>query len=112
MKKKYNNLLATSVVQGIMAKLHSRPAFMALPRSTSGRRSMKATTRGMLSKQGEGTVLAGVTMTMIATASPPSPPTSPTSYIQRSSNLSKSPCITVSRAYVSGFDATPLLLKF
>jgi hypothetical protein len=34
MNKKYNNLLATSVVQGIKAKLHSRPAFTTLPQST------------------------------------------------------------------------------
>jgi hypothetical protein len=33
MNKKYNNLLATSMVQGIKAKLHSRPAFVMLPQS-------------------------------------------------------------------------------
>jgi hypothetical protein len=43
---------------------------------------------------------------------PPSPPTSPTSPIQRSSNQSESPSTTVSRTRASGFDATPLLLKF
>jgi hypothetical protein len=85
MNKKYNNPLATSVVQGIKAKIHSRPAFMTLPRSTSGRRSMKAAMHGVLLNQGEGIVLAGITMTT-ATASPPSPPTSPTSPIQMSSN--------------------------
>jgi CTP:molybdopterin cytidylyltransferase MocA len=31
MNKKYNNPLATSVVQGIKAKIHSRPTFMTLP---------------------------------------------------------------------------------
>jgi hypothetical protein len=39
MNKKYNNLLAnlaTSMVQGLKAKLHSRLAFTTLPRSTSG----------------------------------------------------------------------------
>jgi hypothetical protein len=63
MNKKYNNLLTTSVVQGIKAKIHSRPTSMTLPRSTSGRRSTKAVTRGVLLKQGEGIVPAGATTT-------------------------------------------------
>jgi hypothetical protein len=71
MNKKYSNPLATSVVQGIKAKIHSRPTFMTLPRSTLGRRSMKAAKHGMLLKPGEGTVLAGATTMMIAASSPP-----------------------------------------
>jgi hypothetical protein len=78
MNKKYNNPLATSVVQGIKAKIHSRSAFMTPPRSTSGRRSMKVATRGVLLRQGEGTAPVGTTMMMTAIASPPSPPASPT----------------------------------
>jgi hypothetical protein len=74
MNKKYNNLLATSVGQGIKAKIHSRPTFMTLPRSTSGRRSMKSVMRGSSLKQGEGTIPASATMIMIETASPPSQP--------------------------------------
>jgi hypothetical protein len=31
MNKKYNNPLATSMVQGIKTKIHSRPAFTMLP---------------------------------------------------------------------------------
>jgi hypothetical protein len=31
MNKKYNNPLATTVVQGIMAKIHLRPTSMTLP---------------------------------------------------------------------------------
>jgi hypothetical protein len=87
MNKKYNNPLATSVVQSIKTKIHSRPTFITLPRSTSGRRSMKATTRGVLLNQGEGIVPAGATT---ATVSPPSPPASSTSHIQRTSNQSES----------------------
>jgi hypothetical protein len=115
MNKKYNNLLAnfaTSVAQGLKAKPHSRPAYMTLPQSTSGRRSVTAMTRSVLSKQGEGTVLAGATMMMTVTASPPSPPTSPTNPIQRSLNQSESQSMTVSRTCANGFDATLLLLKF
>jgi hypothetical protein len=112
MNKKYNNLLATSVVQGIKAKIHSRPAFTMLPQSILGKRSTKAVTRGVLLNQGEGTVPAGATMTTTATASPPSPPASPTSPIQRNSNQSKSRSTMVSKTRASGFDATPLLLKF
>jgi hypothetical protein len=59
MNKKYNNALATSMVRGIKAKIHSRSPFTTLPRSTLGRRSTKATTHGVLLNQGEGTVLAG-----------------------------------------------------
>jgi hypothetical protein len=112
MNRKYNNPLATSVVQGIKAKIHWRPAFTTPPRSTSGRRSLKAVTHGLLLKRGEETVPAGATTTMTATASPPSPPASPTSPIQRTSNQSESPSMMVSRTRASGFDATPLLLKF
>jgi hypothetical protein len=39
LNKKYNNLLAylaTSVAQGLKAKLHPRPAFTTLPRSILG----------------------------------------------------------------------------
>jgi hypothetical protein len=115
MNKKYNNLLAnlaTSMAQGLKAKLHSRPAYTTLPQSTSGRRSMTAAMRSILSKQGEGTVPAGATTTMTATASLPSPPISPTSPIQRSSNHSESLSTTVSRTHAGRFDAIPLLLKF
>jgi hypothetical protein len=77
MNKKYNNLLATSVGQGIKAKIHSRPTFTTLPRPTSGRRSMKAMTRGLLLKRGEGIIPADATTTTTVTASAPSPPTSP-----------------------------------
>jgi hypothetical protein len=62
--KKYNNPLAnlaTSVTQGLKGKLHSRPAFMTLPRSISGRRSMMAVMRGALLRQGDGTVPIGTT---------------------------------------------------
>jgi hypothetical protein len=55
MNKRYNNALATSMVQGIKAKIHSRPAFTTPPRSTSSRRSMKAATHDVLLKQGERT---------------------------------------------------------
>jgi hypothetical protein len=109
--KKYNNPLATSVVQGIKTKIHSRPTFMMLPQLTSGRRSTKAVTRGLLLKRGEGTVPAGTTMMMTATASPPSPPASPTSPTQ-TSNQSEFSSTTISRTHASGFDATSLLLKF
>jgi hypothetical protein len=112
MNKKYNNPLTTSVVQAIKAKIHTRPAFTTLPRSTSGRRSMKAATRGLLLKQGEGTVPAGAMTMTTGTASLPSPPTSSTNPIRRSSNQSESPSTMVSRTRASGFDATPLLLKF
>jgi hypothetical protein len=115
MNKKYNNLLAnlaTSMVQGLRAKLHSRPAFTMLRRSTSGRRSMMATMRSVLSKQGEGTVSTSTTMTMITTASPPSPPTSLTNPIPRSSNQLESPSTMASRTHASGSDATPLLSRF
>jgi hypothetical protein len=43
--KRYNNPLAhlaTSVTQGLKAKLHPRPAFTTLPRLILGRRSMMA----------------------------------------------------------------------
>jgi hypothetical protein len=73
---------------------------------------MKAVMRGVLLKQGEGTVPASTMTTTTATASPPSPPTSPTSPIQKNSNQLESPSTTVSRTRASGFDATPLLLKF
>jgi hypothetical protein len=112
MNKKYNNPLATSVAQGIKTKIHSRPAFTTLPRSTSGRRSTKAATRGVLSNQGEGTVPAGAMTTTTATASPPSPPASPTSPTQRTSNQSESRSTMASKTHASGFDATPSLLKF
>jgi hypothetical protein len=112
MNKKYNNPLAPSVVQGIKAKIHSRPAFTTLPRSTLGRRSMKAATRGVSLQRGEDTTPAGTTMTTTATASLSSPPTSSTSLIQRSSNQSESPSTMVSRTHARGFDATTLLLKF
>jgi hypothetical protein len=69
MNKKYNNPLATSVVQGIKAKIHSRPTSMTLPLSTSGRRSMKAAMRGVLLKQGEGTAPAGATTMTTSTVS-------------------------------------------
>jgi hypothetical protein len=89
MNKKYNNPLATSVVRGIKAKIHSRPTFMMLPQLTLGRRSMKAATRGVLLKRGEGIVPARA-MTTTATASLPSPTASPISPIQRTSNQSES----------------------
>jgi hypothetical protein len=98
--------------QGITTKIQSRPTSTTLPRSTSGRRSMKATTRGFSLKRGEGTVPAGTTTTTTVTASPPSPPASPTSLIQRTLNQSESRSTTISRTHASGFDATPLLLKF
>jgi hypothetical protein len=110
--KKYNNPIATGVVHGIKAKIHSRPTSMMLPRSTSGRRSTKAVMRGLLLKQGEGTVPAGTTTMMIVTVSLPSPPASPTSPIQQTSNQSESPSTMVSRTHASRFDATPSLLKF
>jgi hypothetical protein len=43
---------------------------------------------------------------------PASPPASPTSPIQRTSNQSESPSMTVSRTRASGFIATPSPLKF
>jgi hypothetical protein len=107
MNKNYNNLLVTSMVQGIKAKIHSRPAFTTLPQSTLGRRSMKAATCGVLSKQGEGPIPARTTVMTTATASLPSPPTSPTNPIPRSSNQSGSPSTMVSRTHANGFDATP-----
>jgi hypothetical protein len=112
MNKKYNKPLTTSMGQGIKAKIHSRPTFTMLPRSTIGRRSMKAAMRDLLLKRGEGTVPAGATTTTTVTTSLPSPPASPTSPIQRTSNQSESPSTTVSRTCASGFDATPLPLKF
>jgi hypothetical protein len=71
-----------------------------------------ATICGVLSKLGEGTVLASATMMTIVTASPPSPPTSPTNPIQTSSKQLESPSTTVSRTRASGFDANLLILKF
>jgi hypothetical protein len=73
--------------------------FTATPRSTSDGRSMMAATRGLSLKRREGTVLAGATMTT-------------TNPIQRTSNQLESPSTMVSRTHASGFDATPLLLKF
>jgi hypothetical protein len=102
----------TNMVEGLKAKLHSRLAFTTLPRSTLGRRSMVAATRGVLSKQGEGTVLTGTTTMMTMTVSPPSPPTSPTNPIPTSSNKSESPSTTVSRTRTSGSDATPWPSRF
>jgi hypothetical protein len=112
MNKKYNNPLATSGAQGIKAKIHLRPTFTTPPRSTSGRRSTKAATRGLLLKRGEGTVPAGATTTTTATVSQPSPPASPTSPTPRTSNQSESPSMMVSRTCTSGFVATPSPLKF
>jgi hypothetical protein len=112
MNKKYNNPLATSVGQGIKAKIHSRPTFMTLPQSTSGRRSMKAVTRGLSVKREEGTVPVGATTMTTATASLPSPSASLTSPTERTTNQSESPTTTVSRTHASGFDATLMLLKF
>jgi hypothetical protein len=112
MNKKYNNLLATSVVQGLKAKLHSKPAFMTLPRSTSGRRPMTAAICGVLLKQQEGPVPASTTTMTTATASLPSLPISLTNPIPRSSNQLESTSTMVSKTRTSGFDATPLLLKF
>jgi hypothetical protein len=91
--KKYSNLLAnlaTSMPQGLKARLHSRPAFTTLLRSTSERRSMMAVTCNILSKQGEGTVPTSTTMMKTMTASPPSPPTTPKNPIPRSLNQSES----------------------
>jgi hypothetical protein len=112
MNKKYNNPLATSMVQGITTKIHSRTTFTTPPRSTSSRRSMKAVKRGFSLKRGAGTVPAGATTTTTVIASPPSPLASPTSPIQRTSNRSESPSTTISRTRASGFDATTLLSKF
>jgi hypothetical protein len=109
--KKYNNLLtylATSMTQGLKAKLHPQPAFTTLPRSISGRRSMMAVTHGASLRQEEGTVLTGTTTTMKTTASPPSPPTSLKNPIPRILNQLKSPSMTASRTRASGSDATPL----
>jgi hypothetical protein len=47
---------------------------------------MKAATRGLSLKRGEGTVPARTMLKTTATASSPSPPASPTSPIQRTSN--------------------------
>jgi hypothetical protein len=80
--KKYNNPLATSMGQGTMAKIKLRPTSIMLPRSTSGKKSMRAATRSLLLKQGGGTVPAGTTTMTTATAYPPSPPASPTSPTQ------------------------------
>jgi hypothetical protein len=102
LNKKYNNLLAnlaTSVAQGLKAKLHPRPAFTTLARSISGRRSMMAVTRGASLRQGEGTVLKGTTTTTTMTASPPSPPTSLKNPILRIFNQSESPSMTASRTH-------------
>jgi hypothetical protein len=112
MNKKYNSPLATCEGQGIKAKIHLRPTFMTIPQSTSGRRSMKAATRGLLLKGGEWTVPVGATMMTTATASPPSQPAASTSPTQRTSNQSESPSTMVSRTRASGFDTTPLPLKF
>jgi hypothetical protein len=112
MNKRYNNPLATSMVKGIKAKIHSSPAITTPPQSTLGRRSIKNAMHGLLLKQGEGTAPAGVMTMTTATASPHSPPASPTSPTQRTSNQSESPSTTVSRTRANGFDATLLLLKF
>jgi hypothetical protein len=112
MKKKYNNPLATSVGQSTTAKIQSRSTSMRLPQSTSGRKSTRTTTRGLLLKRGEGTILSGPTMMMTATASLPSPPTSPTSPTPKTSNQLESPSMTVSRTRAIGFVATPSPLKF
>jgi hypothetical protein len=93
-------------------KTQSRPTSMMLPRSTSGRKSIRAATRGLLLKQGKGTVQAGTTTTTIATASPPSPPASPTSPTLRTSNQSESSSMTISKTRASGFVAIRLPLKF
>jgi hypothetical protein len=52
---------------------------MMLTRLTSKRKSIRAVTRGLLLKRGEGTIPAGTTTMTTATASPPSPLASPTS---------------------------------
>jgi hypothetical protein len=113
--KKYNNPLTnltTSVAQGLKAKLHSRPAFMMLPRSISGRRSMTSVTRGASLRQGEGTVPIGTTTMTTTTASPPSSPTSLKNPIPRSLNQSESPSTMASRTRASGSDATLLPSRF
>jgi hypothetical protein len=112
MNKKYNNPLETNMGQGTTAKIQSRPTSMMLPRSTSGRKSTRAATCGLLLKREEGTAPAGTTMTTTATISSPSPPASPISPTLRISNQSESPSTTVSRTHASGFVATPLPSKF
>jgi hypothetical protein len=54
MNKKYNNPLATGMGQGIKSKIQSRLTYTTLPQSTSGRRSMKATTRGLSLSEEKG----------------------------------------------------------